>query len=210
MEPLSAGDQRYQDGALYLADLIQNESRSLSGYERNRFYQNVGGGEFVEAGYLVGIDLVEDGRGVAAGDIDSDGDLDLVVSNRNRQPVVVLRNEHGSKRAWLAVDLKGTHSNRQGVGSWITVRCGNGTQVHYTQLGTGFASQSAVTAWFGLQDCRQVESLEVRWPSGRTQIFAALPVNRRIVLVEGSANVETPELPGAAAGNPSPRRALRE
>jgi len=169
-------------GARYNLSLIVEEELSLSGFERNHLFQN--GGDFYEVGSVLGAGSVLDGRGVARGDLDNDGDLDLVISNRNAPHITILRNDHPADGGFLSVSLRGTRSNRQGIGARLVATCDGKRQVRQATLGEGFVSQSDTAAWFGLGSCRRVATLEVEWPSGAKQSVRDVPADRRILITE--------------------------
>lgn len=173
LAPASLEDPHYLQGGAYLGDLIKTQAWSFAGYEHNRFFQNLGDGHYVDAGSVLDIDLVQDSRGVASGDLDNDGDLDLVISNRNAPQLVILKNNVTNQGNYLAVSTEGSHSNRQGIGTRLTLSCEGKKQVRVIQLGSGYVSQSDQTAWFGLGKCKKVDSLDVQWPSGHQQKFTS-------------------------------------
>ncbi|MEE9230170.1 MAG: FG-GAP-like repeat-containing protein, partial [Acidobacteriota bacterium] len=119
--PNQTNQQASTLGARYTLSLIQEEALSLSGYEPNRYFQNRG--TFSEVSGVLGVDSLLDGRGVASGDLDGDGDLDLVVSNRNYPHITIFRNDHRGGNHFVAISLQGTESNRMGIGARITVTC---------------------------------------------------------------------------------------
>ena len=176
-------------GARYNLSLIRDRSLSLSGYERNQLFQNVRSGDdrsFHELGALAGADTILDGRGVARGDIDDDGDLDLVISNRNYPHVTVLRNDHpAGKNHFLAVEPRGSRSNRMAVGARVTASCGESVQTRSVNLGEGFISQSDTRVWFGLGRCNGPAEVAIEWPSGKSERLGGIPLDRTIVVVEG-------------------------
>jgi hypothetical protein len=123
------------------------------------------------------------GRGVAAGDLDNDGRVDLVVVNRDA-PAALLRNRTQGGH-WLGLRLRGTRSGRSPVGARATCRAGGRTTVRWLTSGTGYLSSNDPRLWFGLGSARSAESLEVRWPSGRVQSWSDLTADRILDLREG-------------------------
>jgi enediyne biosynthesis protein E4 len=123
------------------------------------------------------------GRGVAAGDLDNDGRVDIVVVHRDA-PAVLLHNltEGGH---WLGLRLRGTRSGRSPVGASATCRANGRTTVRWVTSGTGYLSSNDPRLWFGLGSARSVERLEVRWPSGRVQIWSDVTADRILDLREG-------------------------
>jgi hypothetical protein len=182
---------------------------SWNGYEHNVLLRNEGmvpaEGEnqrqtlrFTDVAMALGADDVKDGRGMAIADFNNDGALDIVINNNpgdsgdtpGSRPSL-LRNNIGSRRNWLAVELIGTQSNRDGVGATVTIETGDGKTVAVGFRSSGFASQNSARLYFGLNAATQVAALTVRWPSGRVQKFERagnLPIEARhlIRIAEGS------------------------
>ncbi len=124
-------------------------------------------------------------RGIAFDDLDNDGRVDVVVSNRNR-PAVVLRNESNTGNHWLAVRLRGVKSNRDGVGARVTVVAGDLVQVAEVHSGRGYQSHFGSRLHFGLGRRSRVDRIEVRWIGGGTDVVKDVPVDRLVTVVEGT------------------------
>lgn len=155
-----------------------------------------------------GADDIKDARGMATADFDNDGDLDIVINNNpgdsgraELSRATLLRNNIGATRKWLAVELRGTKSNRDAVGATVTIETATGKQLRLVSAGSGFASQHTDRLYFGLGDGDRVNAIKVRWPSGRTDRFTEVnsqPISARslIRIVEGTS-VELRALKGS-------------
>jgi len=126
------------------------------------------------------------GRALAAGDLDNDGRLDLVAIPQN-EPLVYFHNRTAGGH-FLTVHLEGTRSNRDAVGAVVTVTAGGRRRRAWRIGGGSYQSACDPRLHFGLGDCRRVESLEVRWPSGRVDRHAGLAGDAAYLLREGAAS----------------------
>jgi hypothetical protein len=176
--------------------------RSWHGWERNRHLRNNGDGTFMEMGRPAGTDLLLNSRGVAVADFWNRGALDIAVAASTDRHAL-LRNNVGTNRHWLGVELVGTSSNRDAVGARVYAKIGATRQMREVVLGDGYGSQSSLRQYFGLNDTATVDELVVRWPkSGTTQTFTNVAANRIIRITEGKpaaeALVEPHYLPVAA------------
>jgi enediyne biosynthesis protein E4 len=123
------------------------------------------------------------GRGLAIGDIDNDGDTDLLLLNAGDAPVL-LRNDGGNKNHWLGVKLVGTKSNRDGTGAKVTVLISGKRRTKQLLGGTSYCSASDLRLLFGLGDSQKVDGIEVRWPSGVVTTTHDVAIDRYLTLRE--------------------------
>ena len=122
-------------------------------------------------------------RGTAFGDIDNDGDVDVVISNLKDSPTV-LRNDGGNASRWLSVKLIGTHCNRDAIGARVTVVSGDLTQIREVKSGSGYISQNDLRLHFGLADATRADTLTVRWGCGKRQTLQDVETNQVFVISE--------------------------
>jgi hypothetical protein len=129
-------------------------------------------------------------RGLAAGDIDNDGDLDLLVTN-NGGPANVLLNEGGNANGnALLVRAIGTKANRSGIGARLTLIMGARRQIREVQSGSSYLGQNDLRAHFGLGSATRSDRLEIRWPGGTTEVVRDLPANHIVTVREGEGVVD--------------------
>ncbi|HEX6203280.1 MAG TPA: CRTAC1 family protein [Thermoanaerobaculia bacterium] len=163
--------------------------KTLSGYQRNKLFRNLGGTLFRDEAAAHGVDSLRDGRGVAVADFDGDGRLDLFVANANAEPHL-FRNRHPQPGRWIELELVGTKSNREAIGARVKLTAGGRDRWSFVDGGNGFASQSSRRRHFGLGDAEKADAVEVLWPSGARQTFRDLAAGRRYRIVEGKAEAE--------------------
>jgi hypothetical protein len=116
------------------------------------------------------------GLGLAVGDLDNDGDVDIVIVNMDGTPSI-LRNDGGNGRNWLIVKLRGTTSNRQGLGARLQARTGKLTQTAEVTTSGSIFSASDSRVHFGLGTATQAD-LDIRWPSGKVQALRGVSANQ--------------------------------
>jgi hypothetical protein len=163
---------------------IVREGHNLSAYERKRAFLNIQGKAFLDISYLTGADSDGDGRAVVAGDFRNDGRLDLVVRQVGGGPVLLFENQF-PKAHYLTVSLRGTASNRFGIGARVnaTVQGRELTRELYPH--NSFRSQMPSRLHFGIGDATRIDRLTVRWPSGLVQRLDDLAADRHVVITEG-------------------------
>lgn len=122
-------------------------------------------------------------RGSAFGDLNHDGKLDLVVTALGA-PAEIWINDSPDGNHWLELTLQGTKSNRNGIGAKIRVTAGGQSQYNHLTTTSGYASSSAGPVHFGLGTAKVADQVEVRWPSGTTQLLTNVQVDRILPVVE--------------------------
>jgi len=151
-----------------------------------QLFLNAGRGIFRDASDDVGPDFKQPrvGRGVAYGDFDRDGDVDLLLTTNNGS-AVLFRNDQLSGNHSLRVRLTGTKSNRDAIGASVQVLQGQSSQSRMVRSGSSYLSQSELPLTFGLGKSDRVDRLVIYWPSGTTEEYKDLTAGRMYACVEG-------------------------
>ena len=123
------------------------------------------------------------GRGAAHADFDGDGDLDIALATL-AGPAYLFRNDGANSHNWLRVRVAGSKSNRNGIGTSVRVSSASGAQTQMVRSGSSYASQSELTLTFGLGRDTSISSVDVQWPSGKSQILNGLTPNQMITIDE--------------------------
>jgi hypothetical protein len=182
------------DGALdliavngHIDDTVRNIRRDIAYAQSPHLFMNNGRGAFRDVAGLVGggFSVPKVGRGLAYGDFDRDGDVDVLMTTNNG-PAYLLRNDNQSGNRSVRLKLVGTKSNRDAIGASIQVFNGGVVQTRTVRSGSSYLSQSELTATFGVSRADRVERAVIYWPSGRTEEYKGLLAGKTYQCVEGA------------------------
>jgi hypothetical protein len=172
-------------------DNIELRDKTASYRARNSLLMNTGTGTFVDVSDSSGNGLlpVQASRGAGFDDLDNDGDQDVVILNIREGPTI-LRNDSPRGNHWLQVELRGTRTNRDGVGARVRVTAGDLIQVAERHSGRGYQSHWGSRLHFGLGKRDRVDCIEVRWIGGGSDVVKNVDADR-IVIVTEDANMSS-------------------
>jgi hypothetical protein len=153
--------------------------------QEQSLFRGLGNGKLADVSREAGplLDLKTVSRGACFADYDNDGKVDAFVVNLGA-PAILLHNVSQTSSHWLAVQLKGKKSNRDGIGTRLEVVSGGRTQIAERVAGSGYLSQDDGRIHFGLGPAAKVDKLTLHWPSGREQVLENLAVDRVLIVEE--------------------------
>ncbi len=158
---------------------------------KDYFFRNTGGFRFINAGQTEGLAQPEVSNGSAYGDLDNDGDLEIVVNNTDALATLLVNTSVEPARAdkhWVGFTLKGSPSNQTAIGARITVFVPGATYMKEVFATRGFLSTSDTRPIFGLGSATRIDSVIVRWPTGEVSTEKNIPINSyRVVELPPSA-----------------------
>jgi len=173
----------------HLQDNIERFDDTSSYLQRNVLLMNTGDGKFADVSDHCGNGLLVklSSRGAGFDDLDNDGDVDVVILNSRREPTI-LRNDSPRGNHWLQVRLRGTKTNRDGVGARVKVIAGDLALIDEVHSGRSYQSHFGTRLHFGLGRRERVDRIEVRWIGGGVDVLENVAVDRLLTISEGSGN----------------------
>jgi enediyne biosynthesis protein E4 len=184
------------DGSLDLAvanghidETVRNIRGNVGYAQPPQLFLNNGHGDFKDVAAELGADFARPkvGRGLAYGDFDRDGDLDLLITTNNG-PAYLYRNDQGVKNHSIRFHLVGTQSNRDAIGAVVRIEAGGVTQSRTVKSGSSYLSQSELPVTFGLSQRDRIDRAVIEWPNGRTEEFKNLAAGQTYECIESKGH----------------------
>lgn len=158
---------------------------NLSAFEANRLFMNVDGQRFLDASFASQANIDSDSRSAIVGDMDADGDVDLLVGSVGGGPLRMFMNRIPTEHHKVRIELRGSASNRMAIGARVVLHCGTKTITRDLFPANGFMGQSPAELLIGVGQSTSIDRLTVRWPNGETQEFENVPADQRLEISEG-------------------------
>ncbi|MFO1498558.1 MAG: CRTAC1 family protein [Verrucomicrobiota bacterium] len=170
----------------HLLDNVDQFDDTTSYLQQNILLRNTGQGRFLNVSDRCGDGLASrlSSRGAGFDDLDNDGDIDVVILNSRSGPTI-LRNDSNHTNHWIQVQLRGTRSNRDGIGAHVYVTAGAITQLDEVHSGRSYQSDFGKRLAFGLGQQSKVDQIEVKWIGGGVDTVRNVAADRLVTIVEG-------------------------
>jgi enediyne biosynthesis protein E4 len=175
----------------HIDETVRNIRGNVGYAQPAQLFQNLGGGKFHDVASEIGggFDLPKVGRGLAVGDFDRDGDLDVLLTTNNG-PAYLYRNDLLVKNKSIRFRLVGTKSNRDAIGATVKVFVNGQVQSRVVRSGSSYLSQSELPATFGLGPHDEIDRVVIEWPSGQSEEHPRLAAGRAYQIVENKGVTE--------------------
>ncbi|MHC4324013.1 MAG: CRTAC1 family protein [Planctomycetota bacterium] len=173
----------------HLQDNVEKYDDTTTYTAQNILLMNTGDGKFIDVSDQSGdgMKVKLSSRGAAFDDLDNDGDIDVVILNSRREPTI-LRNDSPTKNHWLQVRLRGTKTNRDGIGARVKISAGDLTLIDEVHSGHGYQSHYGTRLHFGLGNRDKIDRIEVRWIGGGVDIMENVRANQLLTITELSTD----------------------
>jgi enediyne biosynthesis protein E4 len=177
----------------HIDETVRNIRGNVGYAQPPQLFLNLGGAKFSDVSMEVGggFEQPKVGRGLAIGDFDRDGDLDLLMTTNNG-PAYLYRNDQTAGNRSVRFQLIGTKSNRDAIGATVRLFANGQVQTRQVRTGSSYLSQSELPVTFGLGREEQIERVVVDWPLGKTEEFARPKVGKSYQITENKGIAETP------------------
>ncbi len=174
----------------HVIDNVELYDQRLTYRQPDLLYRNLGAGRFRDVSAVSGpaLRIRHVGRGLAVADFDNDGDLDVVATDSGGNPLLI-RNDGGNRKHWLALNARGRESNYFGIGAKVRVTGGGRTQLREVNPYGSYLSTSDMRLYFGLGTATRVR-VEIEWLGGKKQVLDNVPTNQILLLDEKDANAK--------------------
>ncbi|HEX4948252.1 MAG TPA: CRTAC1 family protein [Blastocatellia bacterium] len=172
-------------------DMVETQVSKVKYAEPLLLFENVNG-KFKNVSAQSGAVFAKDfpARGMSVGDVDNDGDLDLLIVNNGAAPLL-LKNNGGNKNNWVGLQLTATKSNPNAVGAIITWTAGGVKRQRLKTSGGSFLASHDPREILGLGSASKLDSLEIKWPSGKVDKLTNVPTNAYVQIVEGEGTAKS-------------------
>jgi enediyne biosynthesis protein E4 len=187
------------DGALdlivtngHIDETVRNIRGNVGYAQAPLLFLNQGNATFRDVAALAGSEFAQPrvGRGLAAGDFDRDGDVDLLMTTNNG-PAALFRNDQSSGNRSVRLKLIGTQSNRDAIGATVRIFHGGISQSRVVRSGSSYLSQSELPVTFGVGKRDVIDRVTVAWPNGRSEEFTKVAAGKQYDCIEGKGISES-------------------